>query len=196
MWHICWNSLPTLTHMFQHFLLRNMNTVTRKPHFGHPVRHFISFETSGRSRPFPIHITMSACQWGANDRGALWDGRRVEMPCDTPEWAAGGWLGGEDGSTHKGPLKDCRLGTRLALLLLPFHGMAGGGCRLVLTEWRDYLERIGEKRFIITMLRFLDSVDGHYVQFCTYTIVLCGLPLHLVHTLQNRLLCCHHQKTS
>lgn len=44
------------------------------------------------------------------------------MPCDTSEWAAGGWLRGEDGSIHKGPLKDCRLGTRLALVLLPFHG--------------------------------------------------------------------------
>lgn len=131
----------------------------------------------------PIHITVSACQWGANDRGSLWDGCRVGMPCDTPEWAAGGWLGGKDGSIHKGPLKDCRLGTRLALLLLPFHGVAGGGCCLVLTEWRDYLGRIGERRFIITELHFLHSVDGHYVQFCTYTNVLCHLPPRFVHTL-------------
>lgn len=86
--------------------------------------------------------------------------------------------GGKDGSIHKGPLKDCRLGTRLALVLLPFHGMAGGGCCcLVLTEWRYYFRRIGERRFIITMLHFLQSVDGHYVHFCTYTTVLCDLLL-------------------
>lgn len=111
---------------------------------------------------------------------ALWDGRRVGVPCDTPEWAAGGCPGGKDGSIHKGPLRDCRLGTRLALVLLPFHGMAGGGCCLVLTEWRDYSERIGERRFIITMLQFLQSVDGHYVRFCTYTTVLCDLPHSLI----------------
>lgn len=116
------------------------------------------------------------------------------MPCDTPEWAAGGWPGGKDGSIHKGPLKDCRLGTRLALVLLPFHGMAGGGCCLVLTEWRDYFRRIGERRFIITMLYFLQSVDGHYVHFCTYTTILCDLPLHLVHTAYNRLLCFQHHR--
>lgn len=68
MWHICWNSLPTPnTHTFQNFLLRNMNTVSRKPHFGHPARHFISFETSGRSRPFPTahhYERMSMrCKW-------------------------------------------------------------------------------------------------------------------------------------
>lgn len=54
-------------HTFQHFLPRNMNTVSRKPHFGHPARHFISFETSGRARPFPDahhHERMSMrCQW-------------------------------------------------------------------------------------------------------------------------------------
>lgn len=43
----------TRIHTFQHFLLRNMNTVSRKPHFGHPAWHFISFETSGRAQPFP-----------------------------------------------------------------------------------------------------------------------------------------------
>lgn len=163
-------------HTFQHFLPRNMNTVSRKPHFGHPARHFISFETSGRARPFPDahhHERMSMrCQW----QGALWDGSRVGVPCDTPEWAAGGWLGEEDGSIHKSPLKDCRLGTSLALVLLPFHGTAGGGCCLVLPEWWDYFGRIGERRFIITVLHFLQYVDGHYAQICIYTTVLCASP--------------------
>lgn len=56
MWHICWTANSQHTHTYthtQHFLLRNMNTVSRKPHFGHPARHFISFETSGGARPFP-----------------------------------------------------------------------------------------------------------------------------------------------
>lgn len=56
-----------------------------------------------------------------------------------------GLPGGKDGSIHKGPLKDCKLGTRLALVLLPFHRTAGGDCCLVLSEWRDYLRRIGEE---------------------------------------------------
>lgn len=55
------------THMFQHFLLRNMNTVSRKPHFGHPTRHFISFETSGGAQPFPnshhYECMSMRCKW-------------------------------------------------------------------------------------------------------------------------------------
>lgn len=106
------------------------------------------------------------------------------VPCDTPEWAAGGCPGGKARSIHKDPLKDCRLGTRLALVLLPFHGMSGGGYCLVLTEWRDYPGRIGERRFIITMLHFLHSVDGYYVHFFTFTTVLCDLPLYVIHTVE------------
>lgn len=162
-------------HTFQHFLPRNMNTVSRKPHFGHPARHFISFETSGRARPFPDahhHERMSMrCQWQGHivrweqSGSAMW---HSWMGCR-------GWLGEEDGSIHKSPLKDCRLGTSLALVLLPFHGTAGGGCCLVLPEWW-VVRRIGERRFIITVLHFLQYVDCHYAQICIYTTVLCASP--------------------
>lgn len=163
-----------------------MNTVSRKPHFGHPAQHFISFETSGRARPFP-----DAHHYERMSMRCKWQGVHCEMGA---EWechvtllngAAGGWPGGKDGSVHKGPLKDCKLGTRLALVLLPLHGTAGGGCCLVLTEWRDYIRRIGERRLIITMLHFLQSVDGHYVHSCTYTTVLCDLLSSLAHTVYN-----------
>ncbi|PWA29321.1 hypothetical protein CCH79_00013996 [Gambusia affinis] len=32
-----------------------------------------------------------------------------EAPCDTPEWAAGGWQEEEDGDIHKGAFRNCRL---------------------------------------------------------------------------------------
>lgn len=58
-----------------------------------------------------------------------------------PEWAAGGlaaWGGERMVASTKTHWRTCRLGTSLALVLLPFHGTAGGGCCLVLTERRDY----------------------------------------------------------
>lgn len=84
-----------------------------------------------------------------------------------------GWLGGEDGSIYKGPLKGCRLGTRLALVLLPFHGMAGGGHCLVLSEWRDYFWLDWREE---VYYHFLHSVDEHYV---TMSFVICNFVLFL-----------------
>ena len=112
----------------------------------------------------PMRITTRACQWGASDRAALWDGCRVGVPCDPPERPAGGWPGGKDGSVHKGPLKDRKLGTRLALVLLPFHGTAGGGCCLVLTEWRVYFWWTGEEVYYhhVTLPSF---IEGNLVRF-------------------------------
>lgn len=49
----------------------------------------------------PLHITMSACQWGANDRAALWEGCTVGEPRDTTEWAAGGCPGGRSATPTK-----------------------------------------------------------------------------------------------
>lgn len=152
-----------------------MNTVSRKPHFGHPTRHFISFETSGGAQPFP-----NAHHYECMSMRCKWQGSIVRWTqSGSATWhswmGCRGLSGGKARSIHKDPLKDCRLGTRLALVLLPFHGMSGGGCCLVLTEWRDYPGRIGERRFIITMLYFLHSADGYYVRFFTYTTVLCDL---------------------
>lgn len=159
----------TYTHTqtaFQHFLWRNMNTVSRKSHFGHPVQHFISFESGGRAQPSPDahhYKSMSMrCKW----QGCI---VRLAVPCDTSEWVAG-VCRGKDGSIHKAPLKDCKLGRRLALVLLPFHGTAGGGCSLVLTEWNNSFTT-GERRSIITVLHFLQSVEGHCVHSCTCTSV-------------------------
>lgn len=108
--------------------------------------------------------------------------------------------GGKDGSIHKGPLKGCIVGTRLALVLLPFHGIVGmsgvdrgGGCCLVLTEWIDSFRRIGERRLINTMLHFIQFANSHYVQLCSYTTGLLELLLHFVHTANNRLLHFHRQ---
>lgn len=174
--YFCWNSLPAPdTHFSTSFQeiwtpYPGSHTLATQPGTSFPLKLVEEHDHS------PMHITMSACQWGANDRAALWDRSRVGVPCDTPEWAAGGWLGEEDGSIHKSPLKDCRLGTSLALVLLPFHGTAGGGCCLVLPEWWDYFGRIGERRFIITVLHFLQYVDDHYAQICIYTTVLCASP--------------------
>lgn len=127
-----------------------------------------------------IQITISACQWGANDKAALWDGSAMWhswMDCR-------GCRGGKEFSIHKDPLRDCRVGTKLAVVLIHFDGMAGGGCCLVPSEWIDYLGRIGEK-VIIIMLRFLHSVKGHYahihiqyflsVLYCTTALYWCFL---------------------
>lgn len=145
-----------------------MNTVSRKPHFGHPTRHFISFESSGGAQPFPAahyYECMSMrCKWQgcfvrrAHSGRATW---HHWMGCR-------GLSGGKERNTHKEPLRERGRGTRLAPVLLPFHAMAGGGWYLVPTEWTDYLRRIGGRRFIITVLY---SVNGHYVHFCINIIL-------------------------
>lgn len=126
----------------------------------------ISFESGGRAQPSPDahhYKSMSMrCKW----QGCI---VRLAVPCDTSEWVAG-VCRGKDGSIHKAPLKDCKLGRRLALVLLPFHGTAGGGCSLVLTEWNNSFTT-GERRSIITVLHFLQSVEGHCVHSCTCTSV-------------------------
>lgn len=120
----------------------------------------------------PLHITMSACQWGANDRAALWDGRTVGEPRDTSEWVAGGCPGGGSATPTKSHWgRERGRGTRLAPVLLPFRATVGGGCYLVLTEWTDYFRRIGGRRFIIAVLY---SVNGHYVHFATLYILSLG----------------------
>lgn len=159
-----------------------MNTVSRKPHFGHPTRHFISFETSEGAQPFPnahhYECMSMRCKWQgcivrwAKSGSATW---RSWMSCQ-------GLSGGKECSIHNDPLRDCRLGTRLALVLLPFHGGAGGGCCLVLAEWRDYLRRIGERRFIIVMLHFLHYVDGLIMSTSAHT-PLSWFTLNLLHSL-------------
>lgn len=73
---------------------------------------------------------------------------------------------GKKCSAHKEPLRDCRLGTRLAVVLLPFSGMTEGGCCLVPSEWKDYLGIIGDRSFIIVILHFLHSV-GVYLFLLT-----------------------------
>lgn len=173
----------------KHFLLKKknkkekyMNTVSRKPHFGHPTRHFISFERSGGAQPFPAahhYECMSMrCKWQgcfvrrAHSGRATW---HHWMGCR-------GLSGGKQRNTHKEALRERGRGARLAPVLLPFHAVAGGGCYLVPAEWTDYLRRIGGRRFIITILY---SLDGHCVYFLNkhyMFIVLCESPLNPTHT--------------
>lgn len=109
-----------------------MNTVSRKPHFGHPARHFASFGSSGEARRFPTahhYERMSMrCQWQdcivrwAQSGSAMW---HSWMGCR-------GLAGGEGWQQSQRPIEGRRLGTRLALVLLPFHGM---GRRRLLLLW-------------------------------------------------------------
>lgn len=153
-----------------------MNTVSRKPHFGHPTRHFISFESSGGAQPFPAahhYECMSMrCKWQGCFVRRAHSGRATWL-----HWmGCRGLSGGKEHNTHKEPLRERGRGTRLAPVLLPFYAMAGGGRYLVPNEWTDYRRRIGGRRFIITILYYL---DGHCLYFCINTIhlVLCESPM-------------------
>lgn len=100
-----------------------------------------------------------------------------EAPCDTPEWAAGGWQEGEDGDIHKGAFRNYRLGTRLALVLLSFPETAGGGCFLVRTEWRNYCwNNRGEKVYYPHIaLPSVSTLCHYFIVWFTTLSCSCGL---------------------
>lgn len=153
-----------------------MNVINRKPHFGHPTWHFISFETSGGA---PLlhnshHYECMSMRYKWQDAIVRWESH-VTLLNELP-----GAVRREEVLRSQRTIEGLQTRYKTGSGPPSLQWDDRRSCCLVPSEWKDYLGIIGDRRFIIIILHFLHSlcvfisVDMMYcttVSFCTVPIV-------------------------